>query len=434
MRVPYIVGRWVRGENHYGRERLIDHLLHTPDSAIWLVGTRRMGKTSLLRQLELLTGGAESRHVPIFWDLQGCESSQGLSDELFFSLEDAADRFAQHKIDVSTFAGQDALLILRSLARTLSEQDKQLLVLIDEAEVLIDLARLEPAWVARLRRTLQDGRLRTIITATKLLAQLHYVSSRWMTSPFLFGFSLVNLGKLDDSAARALVRQLQADRPVRATDGVVDDILIHTNGQPYLVQYLCQRLFQTDSAGNGYLRPVEDADLAADHILAGFFRIDFEHLTRIERRLLLTVADLTIARESELLALLSDLSPHRIRMFLYGLGRLGYLRQIFGQWAVGNEFLRRWVVDHYDELMGQLDSALDDQLQEALLEVGHSAEVRYLREEISRLEAELAQVEAALGQATGAERDALLAQLDRLRAELARLRNDLDSIAPDSGS
>jgi len=71
MRIPYVVGRWVRGKNHYGRQRLIDTLLARPDSATresatlesatlesatwgaatWLVGTRRMGKTSLLRQL-----------------------------------------------------------------------------------------------------------------------------------------------------------------------------------------------------------------------------------------------------------------------------------------------------------------------------------------------------------------------------------------------
>ena len=47
MRNPYIVGRWVRGHHHYGRHRLIDHLLNMPDTAIWMVGTRRMGKTSM---------------------------------------------------------------------------------------------------------------------------------------------------------------------------------------------------------------------------------------------------------------------------------------------------------------------------------------------------------------------------------------------------
>ncbi len=45
MRIPYVVGRWVRGHNHYGQQRVIDYLRQRP-AATWLVGTRRMGKTS----------------------------------------------------------------------------------------------------------------------------------------------------------------------------------------------------------------------------------------------------------------------------------------------------------------------------------------------------------------------------------------------------
>ena len=79
MRIPYIAGRWVRGRDHYGRQRLITHLLRVEDPAIWVVGTRRMGKTSLLRQLELETDRPESELVPLFWDLQGVESFDDLS-------------------------------------------------------------------------------------------------------------------------------------------------------------------------------------------------------------------------------------------------------------------------------------------------------------------------------------------------------------------
>ena len=52
MRVPFIAGRWVRDRNHYGRQRLFTYLLNSDDTAIWVVGSRRIGKTSLLRQLE----------------------------------------------------------------------------------------------------------------------------------------------------------------------------------------------------------------------------------------------------------------------------------------------------------------------------------------------------------------------------------------------
>ena len=432
MRIPYVVGRWVRGKNHYGRERLTEHLLHAPDSAIWLLGTRRMGKTSMLKQLEMVTDTAECSYVPLFWDMQGCEGVHDLSDELYYVLMDVADRFTPYGIDVNNFGGQDALLILRSLSRTLMEHDRQLLILVDEAEVLINIARQDPAWVGRLRRAMQDYRVRTIMTSTKLLAELNKLNREWPTSPFLFGFNLVNLTRLDDSSARALVCQSQGEQPVISADGVVDDILIHTNGQPYLIQYLCQRLFDTDDEGRGFLRPIREEDLATDHILHGFFQNDFQHLSKTERRLLLAVAELNIAKERELLIVLKDLPPRKIQNYLYGLERLGYLRQIFGQWALGNEFLRRWVVDNEEDLVRQLSSATDDNIHETLLEIGREHEVRFLLAEIARLEAELAEMDAAAANASGDELMCLLDIVARLKREIARLRKELASIDTDN--
>jgi hypothetical protein len=431
MRIPYIVGRWVRGRNHYGRERLTEHLLHSPDSAIWLLGTRRMGKTSMLKQLELVTDSLESQFVALFWDMQGCESAQDLSEELHYALVDVAGRFAAFGIDVHAYAGQDALVVLRSIARILKEQDRILLLLVDEAEVLINIARQDPGWVGRLRRTMQDHRVRTVMTSTKLLAELNRLNSEWTTSPFLFGFNLVNLTRLEDAAARQLVRQSQAEQLVLADDGIVDDVLIHTNGQPYLIQYLCQRLFETDEQGQGRLRAVSEEDLATDHILSGFFQNDFQHLTKTEQRLLLAVAELNIAKERELLVVLNDVPPRKIQNYLYGLERLGYLRQIFGQWALGNEFFRRWVMDNQDELVRRLNSATDDNIHETMLEIGREHEVRYLREQIARLEAELAQVDAAISGAKGEELVRLLDRAALLRRELARLRKELASIESD---
>ena len=200
MRVPYSVGRWVRGEQHYGRQRLLNLLLTAPDNEYWVVGTRRMGKSSLLRQLEMMTAGHD-HYVPLLCDLQGCQSSQDLATELVFAVEDGAARFAQLGITPEALRDLGAIEILRTLQRAAASGGKQLLLLIDEAEALIHVAEQEGNWLARLRRVFQDHRQRTVITATKMLLRLNDMQSDWMTSPFLFGFILVNLWSLDDAAA-----------------------------------------------------------------------------------------------------------------------------------------------------------------------------------------------------------------------------------------
>ncbi len=389
-----------------------------------------MGKTSLLRQLELLTGNPESALVPLFWDLQGCQTGREMSYELVIAIEDVAARFEPYGVQVAEFVNQDAVVILRSLGRILATHDKQLLLLVDEAEVLIDIARQEPAWLARLRKVFQEGRLRTIVTSTKFLAKLNEANAGWTTSPFLFGFNLANLWTLDREAAIALILQSQAPDPVVADDAVIEDILIHTNGHPYLIQYLCQRLFQTDQDDGGTLRPIREEDLQTDHIVAGFFQIDYQYLTSIERRLLLCIAELTMATESEILAALSDESPDRIKVFLYGLKKLGYLQQIYGKWALGNEFLRRWVKEHYEELRRDSASLINDAVHEKILELENRNELAYVQHQIERIERELALLLEEKVQA-GEWPDAdLCSRIDRLQADLDELRRRLDDLLP----
>ena len=426
MRIPYIVGRWVNGTRHYGRQRLFDYLLDTPDTATWIVGARRMGKTSLLRQLEMLTAPADSELVPLFWDMQGCESSQALSDELFLALEDASSRFSALGIAVTEWEGLDALLILRRLARILHSRGQRLLLLIDEAEVLIQIARNEAAWLARLRRSLQDPALKTMVASTKLLIQLNAVTADWPTSPFLFGFNMVNLWSLDPDSAVALVEQRQAPRHVHASAAILEEILLHTHRHPYLIQFLCQRLYSEDSHGQGFLRAPADEDLDPDQLLAGFFLIDFQQMTRLERRLLLAVGQHTLTTEAELLADLADADPQRIRTYLWGMEKLGHLRRIYDQLAIGNEYLRRWLLANRSRLE-QMDEALVDEESFAqILQIGYTREPASYQVELERLEQQQRQLQETLALCQPDQRAAVASELNRLGQQLDQVRRDVE--------
>ena len=90
--IPYVVGQWVRGERFYGREAQIAEILGGPRNWIWLLGTRRVGKTSLLKQLEHLTAGGGQGFFPLFWDFQGADDRQGLTLDFHDALLDAEER------------------------------------------------------------------------------------------------------------------------------------------------------------------------------------------------------------------------------------------------------------------------------------------------------------------------------------------------------
>jgi hypothetical protein len=429
MRIPYIVGRWVRGQNHYGRHRLVDYLLTVPDSATWLVGTRRMGKTSLLRQLEYVTTTEDSQYVPLIWDLQGCQRPEDMSAELAYAIADGRTRFQALGIDSAMVTRADAIAQLRTLRRNTEAVGKQLLVLVDEAEALLYIADTNPGWLAMLRKVMQEANMRSVITSTKLLARLNEISADWTTSPFFFGFNLANLWQLDLVSAYALIRQEQSHNRVMVEDELADDILSYTNGHPYLIQHLCQRLFTVDDRGRGLLRSVRDEDLDPDHILAGFFRIDFQYLTQIERRLMLTVADLSVASRNDMLAVLSDERPGRVDMFLYGLRKLGYLRAVHDRWAVGNEYLRRWIRDQRMELRSLADSAIDDSVHEQILRAERRNEVAFLRHEIERLQEELDHIAEKPGRERARPVGARNEDEARIREDLVRAHRELDRIS-----
>lgn len=354
MQSPYVVGRWVSGIDHYDRQGLIEYLLAAQDTAIWVVGTRRMGKTSLLHQIELVTEQSQPHLLPLFWDLQGCTDPDELTRELLVASEDASARFADLDLDFDLLRGEDAVGMLRRLSRALVRQDRQLLLLIDEAEVLVEIAQSHPAWLARLRKALQEGHLRTIIASTLRLAQLTEQSSGWMTSPFLFGFHMVTLWPLKLQGAMDLVQQSQGALPVTVEPAVLDDILRYTNHHPYLIQYLCQKLFVPDGAGGGSLRAPTDDDLVVNPILTALFVLDYQFLSEIERRLLLSVVQAGVAGQETLARAAGE--AHRVRLpaILRKLGELGHLRQVEGGWAVGSEFLCRWLLLHVNEFWAEL--------------------------------------------------------------------------------
>ncbi len=436
VRNPYIIGTYAGGPCHYGRERQIDQLLHGADNAYWVVGTRRLGKTSLLRHLEYLSLASPSKvapapgergkssdgeYIPLFWDLQGCRTLADLSQELVGAVEDAAERFEPLGIRAENLEGKEVPAILRSLSRAAKKAGKRVLLLVDEAEALVTVGRADPLALDLLRKPMQSqANLRTIIAATKALGALSDLSRESPNSPFLLGFALRTLERLRPHEAEALIRQAQSPQPVQVSLETIAAIQEDTNNHPYLLQLLCHRLWQDDNS----LRPPQPDDLLPDPMLDAFFSMDVRLLSHGERAVLKAVMEVP-GQDEAALEVATGLPPDAVRAFTYSLHSLGYLRLIYGRWAVGNQFLAAWLKQNPEQVAAQPVSVVSDRATQELAEAGRGQEIKNLKKQLRAWNATLRKLElqrASFGLAVPIN---ILNGIDEARAEVERISQEL---------
>jgi len=372
-RNPYTIGGWVSGQRYYGHADLRQYILLGSDNYIWIIGTRRVGKTSLLRQLDVQ---GRKEYLPIYWDMQGCITAEDLRDELVFALEDRAAQWAKLGVDVAALAGEDMANALRKVCRQAEKQGARVLLLIDEPEPLIEIAQAEPQAVQRLRAAFQrPPNLRVILASTKVLASLQEISRDWPTSPFLAGFAPFYLDGLARADAEKLMRQEQRN-PVHVTPETIRRIHDFTGDHPYLLQWLCYRLYQADHS----LRPPRKEDIVLDAMLTTLFQLQFDQLSPAERRILLFLVD--GGAEVEVIANALGMATAEAAAYLYMMGRLGYTRKsASGAITLGNRFLHRWLAENLSRLTVE-DAAISDQRVQEMAQAGLEEEVVYWQEQL----------------------------------------------------
>ena len=166
--IPYVVGQWVRGERFYGRTTQIEEILDGHRNSIWLLGTRRIGKTSLLKQIEYIAETSPDRgYFPVFWDFQGAETPAELHLHFTDALLDAEDRLERIGVGLEDVEAEDLFISLGRLRRQLRSRDLRLLLLCDEVEELIKLHRIAPSLLGKLRRAMQSHEdTRSVLAST----------------------------------------------------------------------------------------------------------------------------------------------------------------------------------------------------------------------------------------------------------------------------
>ena len=282
----YVVGQWVRAEGFYGRGTQLTEVLDGPRNGFWVVGTRRRGKTSFLKQLEHVAMTQPARGlVPVFWDLQGIDDVDALAFSLEEALADAEPRLVEAGLTLDEIIGPDVFRMLGTLRRRLNADGRELFLLCDEAEELLNLASQSEATIGRLRRALlsHEG-VRTVISSGPRLWNLATGSA---TSPFLDGFlPPLYLGQLRPETSCALIRQrhLADDERPKLTDDDVEAICRWGGGHPFLLQLLSKRVIEHGSVEQAV------AAVAGDRSITSLFEVDFELLDEHQRAILRALA------------------------------------------------------------------------------------------------------------------------------------------------
>ena len=332
LRNPFIAGSWVRAENFFGRTATLAEILEGERDSLWVVGARRLGKTSLLKELEYRV--QQSRETPfaaLYWDLQGSADARGLADSLLGSVEDSEVFRRASDISVESLEGLSAAEMLTTLLRRTVRSGWRLLLLVDEAEEFLTVARTDAGVLPRLRRVFQKGpEVRTVFTSTKRLARIDERTD-FATSPFLQGFiPPIYLTPLADDDCRALLAR------GRFPSEDVGVIMERSANHPFLVQLIASRLFESRD-----LAATLD-QVAADEMVANFFSVDFQTLEPRERLLLEEVAREGPRTRKELAVVAGD-TEDGVEPALFGLVRMGYLASDGDLCRIGNWFFDRWL-------------------------------------------------------------------------------------------
>jgi hypothetical protein len=420
-RNPYVTGNVVTGSNFYGREGLIKTILGGSDANFWIIGNRRVGKTSLLRELEQRTANSQ-RYLSLFWDMSASRTEIEFVDKLNYWIEIAQQESPDQRwASFTPLATNKLRQALHHLAGWAHRQKLCLLLLCDEAEALLDLANNDPAALQKLRDTLLNRlAIRPVLVSTRRLSRLHQQTQEWHTSGFLDGFAFHLLLKFRDETANQVIRQSQSSIPLSVEDSLLVDIRHATGNHPFLLQKLCSQLFDETQ---GRLRPLQPSDFDPDpQVTLGFFILDFNALTPDEATLLHYIH----ASSCNLVELENQFPHLKVRLPLYNLMELGFLRQEKDNFQIGNLFLAKWLdtlPPHQTPKDGVTNKMIREVVQERKNSLYRLLVIRY--QALNHLREQAAKFGLAVPTYIQFEIDEHLSAIANIEAELAELGENI---------
>ncbi|MFQ6042798.1 MAG: hypothetical protein ACE5PV_18225 [Candidatus Poribacteria bacterium] len=254
------------------------------------------------------------------------------------------------------------LPLLMRLKRGVNRANKKALLLVDEAESLIDVGKADKAFLGRLRTMMQDATfVRTILCGARHLSEVNQIN---LGGPrFLDGFEpVLFVSSLTDTDADALIAQSQTGQGLQVSSEIATEIKEKTNRHPYLIQSICAYLYDHQM----------DLKKACDYVMKQgmaekAFADDYRYLAPVEKQILIFIyqvalnPDLIGAKNVTFRQIQGQvgLDTDSLNRLLVTLDACGYIKKSDSGYRMANEFFTRWLMRNETRLR-EMPSVVSD--------------------------------------------------------------------------
>jgi predicted GNAT family acetyltransferase len=265
---PYETRAPVTGSRFFGREYEISRIISNPDTNHAVLGIRRIGKTSLLREVErILKENGDPAHV-VYLECSDLLSTDDYVREVVRKLNPR--ELPRLHMQKYVFFFPD---FLDRMARAYKGK---IIFLLDEVDNLVLMQRGSWELFRMLRASANKGACQYIIAGFREAMREQYL----LDSPFYNFAQEIRLNEFTRRQAHDLIVTPMENLRVRieSKDEVVGRIYEETAGQPNLIQYYCTILLRwLDRTGQREIGPKSLIDVYSDegfksHLLTSFMQ------------------------------------------------------------------------------------------------------------------------------------------------------------------
>jgi ATPase domain predominantly from Archaea len=265
---PYETRAPVTGSRFFGREHEITRIISNPDTNYSILGIRRIGKTSLLREIErILKEGEDPAHV-VYLECSDLLSMDDYVREVVRKLNPR---------ELTRLHMQKYVFFFPNFLERMSKAFKtKIIFLLDEVDNLVIMQRGDWELFRMLRASANKGACQYIIAGFREAMREQYM----LDSPFYNFGQEVRLSEFSRQQAHDLIVTPMENLRVRFKnrEEVVNRIYEETSGQPNLIQYYCLILLRRlDETGEREISPESLIDVYEDegfqsHLLTSFMQ------------------------------------------------------------------------------------------------------------------------------------------------------------------